>query len=289
MDGTARSGAPPPAAPPYVHPRPGRRGLAGRVCPVSDDDVPYRLTEPAGDEPARVLRRVFLIAVVLLFAVGLPLGTGSRVFGIVLALVALAVELLLPKERRLAEWQVLVAGRAGLTESAYAATYQALREHEVPAEVQPLRVRYEGAVRNGLSVRRGRYRAEVSVQGFGADLVLGSRYVPGGGTVNWGAVRKLVSRAGSLYARTILHLPQRDLTGGFKCFRRRVLESIDLASVHSTGYAFQIELTYRAIKKGFLVEEIPIVFEDRRVGHSKLSRGIILEALAVVWKLRLKV
>ncbi len=123
----------------------------------------------------------------------------------------------------------------------------------------------------------------------GADLVLGSRYVDGGGTVNWGAVRKLVSRAGSLYARTILHLPQRDLTGGFKCFRRRVLESIDLASVHSTGYAFQIELTYRAIKKGFRVEEIPIVFEDRRVGQSKLSRGIILEALAMVWKLRLKV
>jgi len=123
----------------------------------------------------------------------------------------------------------------------------------------------------------------------GADLVLGSRYVAGGGTVNWGAVRKLVSRAGSLYARTILRLPQRDLTGGFKCFRRRVLESIDLASVHSTGYAFQIELTYRAIKKGFRVEEIPIVFEDRRVGQSKLSRGIILEALAVVWKLRLKV
>ena len=123
----------------------------------------------------------------------------------------------------------------------------------------------------------------------GADLVLGSRYVAGGGTVNWGAVRKLVSRAGSLYARTILRLPQRDLTGGFKCFRRRVLESIDLASVHSTGYAFQIELTYRAIKKGFQVEEIPIVFEDRRVGQSKLSRGIILEALAMVWKLRLKV
>ena len=123
----------------------------------------------------------------------------------------------------------------------------------------------------------------------GADLVLGSRYIPGGGTVNWGAVRKLVIRAGSLYARTILRLPQRDLTGGFKCFRRRVLESIDLASVHSTGYAFQIELTYRAIKKGFRVEEIPIVFEDRRVGQSKLSRGIILEALAMVWKLRLKV
>jgi dolichol-phosphate mannosyltransferase len=123
----------------------------------------------------------------------------------------------------------------------------------------------------------------------GVELVLGSRYVPGGGTVNWGAARKLVSRAGSVYARSILGLPQRDLTGGFKCFRRQVLESIDLASVHSTGYAFQIELTYRAIKKGFRVEEIPIVFEDRRVGQSKMSRAIVLEALAVVWKLRFTV
>lgn len=123
----------------------------------------------------------------------------------------------------------------------------------------------------------------------GADLVLGSRYVPGGGTVNWGAVRRWVSRAGSLYARTILRLPQHDLTGGFKCFRRRVLESMDLAAIHSTGYAFQIELTYRAMRKGFRVEEIPIVFEDRRVGQSKMSKAIVLEALAMVWKLRFQV
>src|SRR5262249_56661427 len=109
----------------------------------------------------------------------------------------------------------------------------------------------------------------------GADLVLGSRYVPGGGTVNWGAARKLVSRAGSLYARTILRLPQRDLTGGFKCFRRRVLESIDLASVHSTGYAFQIELTYRAITQGFRVEESPIVFEDRRMAARHITTRCI--------------
>ena len=123
----------------------------------------------------------------------------------------------------------------------------------------------------------------------GIDLVLGSRYVAGGGTVNWGRVRKLVSQGGSLYARTVLGLHLRDLTGGFKCFRRRVLESIDLASVHSTGYAFQIELTYRAIKKGFTVQEIPIVFEDRRVGQSKMSWRIVLEALAMVWKLRMTV
>jgi dolichol-phosphate mannosyltransferase len=120
----------------------------------------------------------------------------------------------------------------------------------------------------------------------GADLVLGSRYVPGGGTVNWGRVRRFISKGGSLYARTILGLPVKDLTGGFKCFRRRVLESFDLAQVHSTGYAFQIELTYRAYQGGFRVEEMPIVFEDRRVGQSKMSRRIVLEALTMVWKLR---
>ncbi len=123
----------------------------------------------------------------------------------------------------------------------------------------------------------------------GTDLVLGSRYVRGGGTVNWGVGRKIVSRGGSLYARTILGVGIRDLTGGFKCFRRHVLESIGLDEVKSTGYAFQIELTYRTLKKGFTVKEIPIVFEDRRVGQSKMSRKIFLEALTMVWKIRLKV
>ena len=120
-----------------------------------------------------------------------------------------------------------------------------------------------------------------------ADLVLGSRYVDGGGTVNWGAGRKLISRGGSLYARTILGLGVRDLTGGFKCFRREVLEAIDLPSVECTGYAFQIELTYRAVRRGFRVLEIPIVFEDRRVGLSKMSRRILLEAVRKVWSIRL--
>jgi dolichol-phosphate mannosyltransferase len=119
-----------------------------------------------------------------------------------------------------------------------------------------------------------------------ADLVLGSRYVPGGGTVNWGALRKLISRGGSLYARTILGIPIRDLTGGFKCFRREVLEAIDLPTVECSGYAFQIELTYRTIRKGFRIREIPIVFVDRRVGHSKMSRRIVLEALRKVWSIR---
>jgi dolichol-phosphate mannosyltransferase len=120
----------------------------------------------------------------------------------------------------------------------------------------------------------------------GADVVLGSRYVPGGGTVNWGLGRKIISRGGSLYARTILGVKVRDLTGGFKCFRRQVLESLDLEAVHSSGYAFQIELTYRALRKGFSITEVPIVFEDRRVGQSKMSRKIFLEAVTMVWKLR---
>jgi dolichol-phosphate mannosyltransferase len=121
----------------------------------------------------------------------------------------------------------------------------------------------------------------------GADLVLGSRYVDGGGTVNWGPVRKLISRGGSLYARTILGVGVRDLTGGFKCFRRRVLEALDLDSVSAQGYGFQIELTYRTLRQGFAVEEVPIVFVDRRVGQSKMSKKIFLEALTLVWKLRL--
>jgi dolichol-phosphate mannosyltransferase len=119
-----------------------------------------------------------------------------------------------------------------------------------------------------------------------ADLVLGSRYVEGGGTVNWGLTRKVISRGGSFYARTILGLPVRDLTGGFKCFRREVLEAIDLPSVECTGYAFQIELTFRAFRKGFRVAEIPIVFADRRVGQSKMSRRIVLEAVRKVWSIR---
>jgi len=120
-----------------------------------------------------------------------------------------------------------------------------------------------------------------------ADLVLGSRYVKGGGTVNWGLGRRLLSRGGSFYARTILGLGVRDLTGGFKCFRREVLLAIDLPTVMCTGYAFQIELTYRAVRRGFRVVEVPILFEDRRVGRSKMSRRILLEAVAKVWSIRL--
>jgi dolichol-phosphate mannosyltransferase len=120
----------------------------------------------------------------------------------------------------------------------------------------------------------------------GADLVLGSRNIPGGGTVNWGVGRKIISRGGSLYARTILGIPVRDLTGGFKCFHRKVLESIDLPTVECSGYAFQIELTFRALRRGFRVVEFPIVFVDRRVGQSKMSKRIVLEALGKVWSIR---
>ena len=121
----------------------------------------------------------------------------------------------------------------------------------------------------------------------GADLALGSRYVAGGGTENWGRARRIVSAGGSTYARVLLGLQIRDLTGGFKCFRRAVLERIDLDAVHSKGYAFQIELTYRAVRAGFHVVEVPIVFVDRTHGHSKMSRAIFLEAVARVPLLRL--
>jgi dolichol-phosphate mannosyltransferase len=114
-----------------------------------------------------------------------------------------------------------------------------------------------------------------------ADLVLGSRYVPGGGVRNWGVVRRLISRGGSLYAQVLLGVHVRDLTGGFKCYRRVVLETIDLDAIESKGYAFQIETTYRALRAGFRVIEVPIVFSDREAGGSKMSKAIVLEA---IWK-----
>jgi dolichol-phosphate mannosyltransferase len=119
-----------------------------------------------------------------------------------------------------------------------------------------------------------------------ADLVLGSRYVAGGVVRDWGTVRRLISRGGSWYARRVLRLGVRDLTGGFKCFRREVLETIDLDTIRSRGYAFQVELTYRAIQAGFRVQEIPIVFRDRRLGRSKMSWRIAGEAMVLVPRLR---
>jgi dolichol-phosphate mannosyltransferase len=122
----------------------------------------------------------------------------------------------------------------------------------------------------------------------GADVVVGSRNVPGGGTVNWGIGRKILSKGGSFYARTILGIDVRDVTAGFICWRRHVLESLDLTGIDSNGYSFQIEMKYRALQKGFRIVETPIIFVDRRVGQSKMSRAIVAEALLKVWGLRFR-
>ncbi len=120
----------------------------------------------------------------------------------------------------------------------------------------------------------------------GAEVVIGSRNIPGGGVEGWGVGRHVISKGGSIYSRTILGLGVKDLTSGYKAFTRRALEAIALESVRSNGYSFQIEMTYRAILRGMKVKEVPIVFVDRRAGQSKMSRKIFLEAIGVVWKLR---
>ncbi len=120
-----------------------------------------------------------------------------------------------------------------------------------------------------------------------ADLALGSRWVKGGGTVGWPLKRKFMSRGGSFYARTILGVKVRDLTGGFKCFKRETLEALDFDAISAKGYGFQIELTWRVIKLGLKVVEVPIIFTERQVGVSKMSGSIFKEALSLVWKLRL--
>ena len=121
-----------------------------------------------------------------------------------------------------------------------------------------------------------------------ADLAIGSRYVPGGGVTDWGPLRRFISRGGSTYARLALGVPIRDLTGGFKCFRRIVLETIELETIQARGYAFQVETTYRAIKAGFRVVEVPIVFKDRADGTSKMSKAIVAEAIWRVPALRFR-
>jgi dolichol-phosphate mannosyltransferase len=119
------------------------------------------------------------------------------------------------------------------------------------------------------------------------DLVIGSRYVKGGGTTDWGVLRQLISRGGNLYAKLILWMPIADGTGGFRCYRRSVLETLDLGAIRSNGYSFQIEMAYRTVQAGCRVGETPIIFPDRRVGKSKMSRRIVVEALINVWRLRL--
>jgi dolichol-phosphate mannosyltransferase len=118
------------------------------------------------------------------------------------------------------------------------------------------------------------------------DVVIGSRYVPGGGTVNWGIMRKIISRGGSLYSRIILGYPLRDWTGGFNCFRSEVLQKINLSGIRSNGYSFQIELKYKALKNGYKIYETPIIFEDRKIGQSKMSMKIVLEAFYKVWLIK---
>jgi dolichol-phosphate mannosyltransferase len=120
----------------------------------------------------------------------------------------------------------------------------------------------------------------------GYDVVIGSRNIPGGGVEGWGVGRHIISKGGSLYSRTILGLPVHDLTSGYKAFSRQALEAIALDQVHSNGYSFQIEMTYRALLRGMRVKEVPIVFVDRTAGRSKMSRRIFVEAIGMVWKLR---
>jgi dolichol-phosphate mannosyltransferase len=127
----------------------------------------------------------------------------------------------------------------------------------------------------------------LAAAGAGADLVLGSRYTPGGRVENWSGLRRLVSAGGSWYARAVLGVAVRDLTGGFKCFSRRALEVLDLDAISARGYAFQIETTYRVIQAGLTVVEVPIAFVDRRAGESKMSRRIVAEAIWRVPALRL--
>ena len=122
----------------------------------------------------------------------------------------------------------------------------------------------------------------------GADLVIGSRNIPGGGVEGWGLGRHVLSKGGSLYSRLILGIQTHDLTSGYKGFRRRVLEDLDLSSVRSEGYSFQVEVTYRALKRGFRVDEVPIVFVDRQAGTSKMTKKIFLEAVMLIPKLRLE-
>jgi dolichol-phosphate mannosyltransferase len=131
-------------------------------------------------------------------------------------------------------------------------------------------------------------RLRDAIQLGGADASVGSRWVPGGGTRNWSFARTFISRGGSLYARLILGTPVNDLTSGFKCFSRRVLERLDLSSVGSNGYAFQVEMNYRCHRQGFAIAEVPITFVDRRVGKSKMGTHIVTEAMVVVLGLRLR-
>ena len=132
-----------------------------------------------------------------------------------------------------------------------------------------------------------KYLSDFLAAAQSADLVLGSRYISGVNVVNWPMSRLLLSYYANVYSRLVTGMPLRDATGGFKCFRRKVLEAIDLKRVRSNGYSFQIEMSFRAFRKGFVIKEIPIVFVDRQAGRSKMSKAIVREAIWMVWRLRL--
>jgi dolichol-phosphate mannosyltransferase len=182
-----------------------------------------------------------------------------------------------------------IADRLAERHEAVAVLHRPLKEGLGPAYIAGFRKALEGGAGFVLEMDSDfshdpAYLPRLLDAGEGADLAIGSRYVPGGGVGDWSALRRAISRGGSAYARLVLGVGVRDLTGGFKCFRREVLEAIDLDSISSRGYAFQIEMTYRAIQRGFKVVEVPIVFRERRAGTSKMDRSIVAEA---VWRVPL--
>jgi dolichol-phosphate mannosyltransferase len=177
-----------------------------------------------------------------------------------------------------------IADRLAEADDSVAVLHRARKEGLGPAYLAGFRVALDGGAERVIEMDADfshdpRYLPALIEATADADLAIGSRYVSGGGITDWGPMRRFISRGGSAYARAALGLPIQDLTGGFKCFRRIVLESIDLDTIEARGYAFQVETTYRAIKSGFRVVEVPIVFKDRADGTSKMSKAIVAEAM----------
>jgi dolichol-phosphate mannosyltransferase len=177
-----------------------------------------------------------------------------------------------------------IADRLAEADESVAVLHREIKEGLGPAYLAGFRVALDGGAQRIIEMDADfshdpTYLPRLIEATENADLAIGSRYVPGGGITEWGPVRRFISRGGSAYARVALGLPIKDLTGGFKCFRRIVLETIDLQTIEARGYAFQVETTYRAIKSGFRVVEVPIVFKDRTDGTSKMSRAIVAEAM----------
>jgi dolichol-phosphate mannosyltransferase len=177
-----------------------------------------------------------------------------------------------------------IADRLAAAGDSVAVLHRQRKEGLGPAYLAGFRVALEGGARRIIEMDADfshdpAYLPELIAATERADLAIGSRYIPGGGVTDWGPLRRFISRGGSAYARIALGLPVRDLTGGFKCFRREVLEGISLSTIEARGYAFQVETTYRAIRAGFRVIEVPIVFKDRRDGSSKMSKAIVAEAI----------